>query len=193
MRCPFCAHIEDKVIDTRSIQEGLSIRRRRECMACGRRFTSYERIEQIPYMVKKKDGRREEFSREKLLGGLRKACGKRPIAIAELESIAGEAERLVTENPDRELSTAELGEFLMERLYEIDEIAYIRYASVYRQFKDIRHFMRELRDLIGIELPDVRQLQRGMDRPPRQRGTGERQRTLDLESGEEPPKKDRSG
>ncbi len=131
MKCPFCGHVEDKVVDSRESKEGEVIRRRRECLGCGKRFTSYERIDQIPHLVVKKDGRRERFDREKLLAGLMKACEKRP-----------------EESPDREVPTAQVGEFLMERLRELDKVAFVRFASVYREFKDVDQFMATLKGLL---------------------------------------------
>jgi transcriptional repressor NrdR len=148
MKCPFCAHPEDKVVDSRESKEGEAIRRRRECLGCERRFTTYERIDEIPYLVVKKDGRREKFDRQKLLGGLLKACEKRPVSMGKLENLVNEAEAFVAESPDRERSTSELGEFLMERLKTLDKVAYVRFASVYLDFKDIREFMSELKDLL---------------------------------------------
>ena len=148
MKCPFCGHPEDKVVDSRESKEGEAIRRRRECLGCERRFTSYERIDEIPYLVVKKDGRREKFDRQKLLGGLLKACEKRPVSMGKLEALVNEAEAFVAESPDRERSTSELGEFLMERLKSLDKVAYVRFASVYLDFKDIREFMSELKDLL---------------------------------------------
>jgi transcriptional repressor NrdR len=148
MKCPFCGHPEDKVVDSRESKEGEAIRRRRECLGCERRFTTYERIDEIPYLVVKKDGRREKFDRQKLLGGLLKACEKRPVSMGKLEALVNEAEAFVAESPDRERSTSELGEFLMERLKSLDKVAYVRFASVYLDFKDIREFMSELKDLL---------------------------------------------
>ncbi len=148
MKCPFCGHPEDKVVDSRESKEGDSIRRRRECLSCERRFTSYERIDEIPYLVAKKDGRREKFDRQKVLGGLLKACEKRPVSMAKLEAMVNQVEAYVAESPDRERSTSELGEFLMERLKSLDKVAYVRFASVYLDFKDIREFMGELKDLL---------------------------------------------
>lgn len=148
MKCPFCGHPEDKVVDSRESKEGEAIRRRRECIGCERRFTTYERIDEIPYLVVKKDGRREKFDRQKLLGGLLKACEKRPVSMGKLEQVVNEAEAYVAESPDRERSTSELGEFLMERLKNLDKVAYVRFASVYLDFKDIREFMSELKDLL---------------------------------------------
>ena len=148
MKCPFCGHPEDKVVDSRESKEGEAIRRRRECLACERRFTTYERIDEIPYVVVKKDGRREKFDRQKLLSGLLKACEKRPVSMGKLEVVVNEAEAFVAESPDRERATSELGEFLMDRLKNLDKVAYVRFASVYLDFKDIKEFMSELKDLL---------------------------------------------
>jgi len=148
MKCPFCAHIEDKVVDSREGKDGLVIRRRRECLSCGRRFTSYERIDEIPYMVVKKDGTREPFDRNKVLGGLRKACEKRPVSPAALEQVADEIEQMLQETPEREVGTAKIGEKVTERLRELDKVAYVRFASVYRQFEDVDQFMKVLNDLL---------------------------------------------
>jgi transcriptional repressor NrdR len=148
MKCPFCAHIEDKVVDSREGKDGLVIRRRRECLSCGRRFTSYERIDEIPYMVVKKDGTREPYDRNKVLGGLRKACEKRPVSPAALEQVADEVEQMLQESAERELSTARVGEKVTERLRELDKVAYVRFASVYRQFEDVDQFMKVLNDLL---------------------------------------------
>ena len=149
MRCPFCHHLESKVIDSRSSEEGAVIRRRRECLACERRFTTYERIEEEPLIVVKKDGRREPFSREKILNGLRKACEKRPLSFDTLEKIADEVEQAIRKRNENETPSTVIGELIMDRLKEIDEVAYVRFASVYRQFKDIDIFMRELQHLLG--------------------------------------------
>src|SRR5436309_11559962 len=148
MKCPFCAHIEDKVVDSREGKDGLVIRRRRECLSCGRRFTSYERIDEIPFMVVKKDGTREPYDRIKVLGGLRKACEKRPVSPAALERVADEIEQMVQEAPEREIPTVKLGEKVMDRLRELDKVAYVRFASVYRQFEDVDQFMKVLNDLL---------------------------------------------
>jgi transcriptional repressor NrdR len=148
MKCPFCGHAEDKVVDSRESREGEAIRRRRQCLGCRRRFTTYERIDEIPYMVVKKDGRREKFDRQKVLAGLLRACEKRPISMGKLESIVNEAEALVVESTDRERSTREMGQLLMERLKILDKVAYVRFASVYQDFKDIREFMDELKTLL---------------------------------------------
>ena len=148
MKCPFCAHMEDKVVDSRESKEGEVIRRRRECLGCGKRFTSYERIDQIPHMVVKKDGRRERFDREKVLGGLLKACEKRPVPIKSLELIADRVESMVQESPDREVPTTVVGEFLMNSLRDLDKVAFVRFASVYRDFKDVDQFMATLKGLL---------------------------------------------
>jgi transcriptional repressor NrdR len=148
MKCPFCAHMEDKVVDSRESKEGEVIRRRRECLGCGKRFTSYERIDQIPHMVVKKDGRRERFDRQKVLAGLLKACEKRPVPIKSLEIIADRVESMVQESPDREVPTTEVGEFLMNSLRDLDKVAFVRFASVYRDFKDVDQFMATLKGLL---------------------------------------------
>jgi transcriptional repressor NrdR len=148
MKCPYCAHLGDKVVDSRESKEGEVIRRRRECLDCGKRFTSYERIDEIPYMVVKKDGTRERFSREKLIGGLLKACEKRPIPLKKLEAIVDQAESVLNEREDREISTQEIGAFVMERLRELDQVAYVRFASVYRRFEDIDAFMDVVKSLL---------------------------------------------
>ena len=132
MLCPFCAHMEDKVIDSRESKEGNNIRRRRECLACQKRFTTYERIEEIPFMVVKKDGRRERFDRQKILNGLLKACEKRPIPIPKLAELVDQVENEMMNEPERELSSTAIGEILMSKLKELDKIAYVRFASVYR-------------------------------------------------------------
>ncbi len=147
MKCPFCSHIQDRVVDSRESKEGDAIRRRRQCLACERRFTTYERIDEVPYMVIKKDGRREKFDRQKVLTGLLKACEKRPIGMGRLSEIVDEVESKVADSPDRELSTTEIGEFLMEQLRNLDKIAYVRFASVYRDFQDEQAFVNEIRKL----------------------------------------------
>lgn len=147
MTCPFCGHIEDRVIDSRESKEGNSIRRRRQCLLCEKRFTTYERIDEVPYMVIKKDGRREKFDRQKVLGGLLKACEKRPISMTRLSELVNLVEARVTDSPDREITTIEVGEFLMDHLRAIDKIAYVRFASVYRDFQDEQAFLNELRTL----------------------------------------------
>jgi transcriptional repressor NrdR len=147
MKCPFCGHPEDKVVDSRESKEGESIRRRRECLKCEKRFTTYERIDEIPYMVVKKDGRREKFDRQKVLNGLLRACEKRPIPMGKLEQIVNEAEGFVIDSPERERKTSEVGELIMNRLRKYDKVAYVRFASVYLDFKDINEFMDELKHL----------------------------------------------
>jgi len=148
VKCPFCSAMEDKVIDSREGRAGDLIRRRRECLKCSRRFTTYERIDEIPYMVIKKDGRRERFDRQKILQGLLKSCEKRPVPTAKLEALVDEVERFVHEAPERERQTSELGELLMNRIKKIDKVAYVRFASVYLDFKDVKEFMSELKGLL---------------------------------------------
>src|SRR5579872_1363590 len=152
MKCPFCNHLHDKVVDSRESKEGDAIRRRRQCLGCERRFTTYERIDEVPYMVIKKDGRREKFDRQKVLGGLLKACEKRPISMAKLSDLVNRVESRVSDSPDREISTTEVGEFLMESLREMDKIAYVRFASVYRDFQDEEAFFEELKALMRQKL-----------------------------------------
>ncbi|NLM51197.1 MAG: transcriptional regulator NrdR [Clostridiaceae bacterium] len=149
MRCPFCGFLESKVIDSRPINEGASIRRRRECMKCEKRFTTYEKVESLPIMVIKKDGVREEFDREKILRGLMKACEKRPVSVEQLEKVIDEIESIISNSLVREIQSSKIGEMVMERLKQIDEVAYVRFASVYRQFKDINTFMEELHKLLN--------------------------------------------
>lgn len=148
MRCPFCDHIEDKVVDSREAKDGDSIRRRRECLGCGRRFTSYERIDEIPFMVVKKDGKREQFDRHKVLSGLLRAAEKRPISTMQLEKIVDEVEKNVQDSLDRELATTEIGKIIMRRLKSLDKVAYVRFASVYLEFADVSEFMSELKTLV---------------------------------------------
>ena len=148
MKCPYCAHLGDKVVDSRESKEGEVIRRRRECLECGKRFTSYERIDEIPYMVVKKDGRRERFDRQKVLAGLLKACEKRPVSMIQLETIADKAETMVQDSSEREIYTRTLGELIMNELKNLDKVAYVRFASVYLDFKDVQEFMSELKDLL---------------------------------------------
>jgi transcriptional repressor NrdR len=149
MKCPFCSHNEDRVIDSRETSESTAIRRRRECTACNKRFTTYEYVEKTPLMVIKKDGRREPFTREKILSGIRSACQKRPISTDKIEKLVGEIEAEIQKKFDQEVETRFIGELVMEKLARIDDVAYVRFASVYRQFKDINQFMRELRDILG--------------------------------------------
>jgi transcriptional repressor NrdR len=148
MKCPYCAHLGDKVVDSRESREGEVIRRRRECLECGRRFTSYERIDEIPYMVVKKDGRRERFDRQKLVAGLLKACEKRPVRVSALETVADTVEAALQEKPEREMSTEEIGAFVMSALKQLDKVAFVRFASVYRNFRDLDEFRSELNDLL---------------------------------------------
>ncbi len=148
MKCPYCAHLGDKVVDSRESKEGEVIRRRRECLACNRRFTSYERIDEIPYMVVKKDGRRERFDRQKLLGGLYKACEKRPVSASDLEAVADRVEATLQDKPEREMSTRDIGAFVMQALKGLDKVAFVRFASVYRNFRDIDEFKDELNALL---------------------------------------------
>ena len=153
MKCPFCNHLHDKVVDSRESKEGDAIRRRRECLACERRFTTYERIDEVPYMVIKKDGRREKFDRQKVLGGLLKACEKRPVSMARLSELVNRVESKVSDSPDREISTTDIGEYLIQNLQELDKIAYVRFASVYRDFQDEEAFFNELKNLMRQKLP----------------------------------------
>ncbi|HKF52448.1 MAG TPA: transcriptional regulator NrdR [Candidatus Acidoferrales bacterium] len=148
MKCPYCSHLDDKVVDSREGKAGDLIRRRRECLKCGKRFTTYERIDEIPYMVIKKDGRREKFDRHKILQGLLRACEKRPVPTAKLEALVDESEKFVNEATDRERTTSEIGELLMARLRKLDKVAYVRFASVYLDFKDVKEFMAELKGLL---------------------------------------------
>ena len=148
MKCPFCGHLRDKVVDSRETKEGEAIRRRRECLGCGRRFTSYERIDEIPYMVVKKDGSRERFERQKLIAGLLKACEKRPVSVAALERIADRVESTLQERTDKEIATEAIGAFVMQELRGLDKVAYVRFASVYRHFRDVSEFMSELKSLV---------------------------------------------
>ena len=148
MKCPFCAHLESKVVDSRPADEGASIRRRRECLSCHKRFTTYETMESLPLVVIKKDGSRQTFDRDKLLGSMLKACEKRSVPLSKLEEIAQEIEQSLQNDMEREVSSAVIGEMVMQKLKEVDEVAYVRFASVYRQFKDIGTFMDELNKLL---------------------------------------------
>src|SRR5439155_1163529 len=145
MKCPFCGFENDKVVDSRESKEADSIRRRRECLKCSKRFTTYERIDEIPYMVIKKDGRREKFDRQKVLNGLLRACEKRPVSMGTLAELVNDVESVLLETPDRELPTTLIGERLMDRLRSLDKISYVRFASVYRDFQDVEEFLRELK------------------------------------------------
>ncbi len=148
MKCPYCDHQESKVIDSRESKKGLSIRRRRECLSCRRRFTTYEKIEEIPYMVVKKDGSRQPFDSQKLLRGLLKACEKRPIPVKKLEEIVEEVEAKLSERAEKEIRSSEIGQHVMDRLRDLDKVAYVRFASVYREFRDVSEFKRELETLL---------------------------------------------
>ncbi|MBP8988790.1 MAG: transcriptional repressor NrdR [Clostridia bacterium] len=149
MRCPFCGQDEDRVIDSRPASEGSAIRRRRECVHCGGRFTTYEKIENLPIMVIKKDGSRQPFDRDKLFSGIMKSCGKRPVSTAQIEALVDSIENYCANSLKREVSSQEIGERVMEGLKEIDEVAYVRFASVYRQFKDVSSFLHELNEILG--------------------------------------------
>lgn len=148
MRCPFCGHDEDKVIDSRPAEEGAAIRRRRECIHCGNRFTTYEKIENLPLMVIKKDGSRQPFNRDKMIAGIMKSCEKRPVSIEQIELLVDSIENRYQNSLKREVSSREIGERVMEGLKEIDEVAYVRFASVYRQFKDVSSFLQELNEIL---------------------------------------------
>ena len=148
MKCPFCGYTESKVIDSRPAEEGATIRRRRECLACSKRFTTYEIIERMPLVVVKRDGSRQSFDKVKLINGMVRACEKRPVPLQTLEQIADEIEQELQSNLEREISTVDVGEMVMKRLKDIDEVAYVRFASVYRSFKDINTFMEELSKLL---------------------------------------------
>ena len=148
MKCPFCANVESKVIDSRPADEGASIRRRRECLSCRKRFTTYETVESLPLVVVKKDGSRQSFDRNKLLNGLIRACEKRPVPYTDLENMVDEIEQVLQNEMEREIHSADIGELVMERLKKVDEVSYVRFASVYRQFKDINTFMSELSKLL---------------------------------------------
>ncbi|MCD6134592.1 MAG: transcriptional repressor NrdR [Candidatus Omnitrophica bacterium] len=152
MKCPYCGHNEDKVVDSRATQDNSSIRRRRECLNCGRRFTTYEYIEKIPLMVIKKDGRREAYSRSKITQGIIHACQKRPISIDRIEALIDEIEKEIQKKFDREIESRFIGQMVMEKLAKLDDVAYVRFASVYRSFRDVNQFMKELRDVINKKL-----------------------------------------
>jgi transcriptional repressor NrdR len=156
MKCPQCAFEEDKVVDSRTTKEGEAIRRRRECLKCGHRFTTYEYIERVPMMVVKKDGRREEYSREKLLGGLLKACEKRPVSREQIERVIDDIETVLFAKFKNEVKSTEIGNLVVDRLQSLDEVAYVRFASVYRQFKDINQFMSEVKVLLDRQNRDDR-------------------------------------
>ena len=149
MKCPYCGYAESKVIDSRPAEEGATIRRRRECLACNRRFTTYEIMERLPIVVVKRDGSRQAFDKMKVMNGMIRACEKRPVALSSMEQVADEIETELQSSLEREVSTTEIGEMVMKRLKDLDEVAYVRFASVYRQFKDINTFMDELTKLLG--------------------------------------------
>ena len=149
MKCPFCLHEDDKVIDSRSSNEGKSVRRRRECLKCKKRFTTYEYVEEVPLMVIKKDGRRESFDRNKIISGILKACEKRPVSVEKVEALVDRVEKELQKSFDKEVKAQVVGELVMDYLHKVDEVAYVRFASVYRQFKDINQFMKELKDLLS--------------------------------------------
>ncbi|MBW2185969.1 MAG: transcriptional repressor NrdR [Deltaproteobacteria bacterium] len=155
MKCPFCTCIDTRVVDSRLGKEGNNIRRRRECSECDRRFTTYERIEDTLPLVIKKDGRREPFDRQKIIGGMQRACEKRPVSIATIEKLVDQLELSFQESPEREIPASRIGEIVMQELHELDEVAYVRFASVYRQFKDINEFMKELKDILGGQTPSL--------------------------------------
>ena len=149
MKCPYCAELDNKVIDSRMTKEGNTVRRRRECLDCKRRFTTYERVEQLPLVLIKKDGRREPFDRTKVLQGMQKACEKRNISINTLEQFVDELERELQEMGEKEIPSSVVGEWVMHKLHELDDVAYVRFASVYREFKDINDFMSQLKELLA--------------------------------------------
>ncbi|MDD5409756.1 MAG: transcriptional regulator NrdR [Candidatus Omnitrophica bacterium] len=149
MKCPFCGHKEDKVVDSRATAEESAVRRRRECLKCGKRFTTYEYIEEVSLLVIKKDGRREPFDRKKILAGIIRACEKRPVSVEKMEGVVVQVEHIIQKKNDREVLSSRIGELVMEKLKQIDDVAYVRFASVYRQFKDVGQFMAELRDILG--------------------------------------------
>ena len=151
MKCPYCGYKEDKVVDSRATAEGSAIRRRRECLKCSKRFTTYEYIEEVSLLVIKKDGRRQPFDRKKILSGIIKACEKRPISMEKMEEIVTQVEHAIQKKSDREVLSAKIGELVMEKLKALDDVAYVRFASVYRQFKDLGQFMVELKDILSKE------------------------------------------
>ncbi|MBI5345035.1 MAG: transcriptional repressor NrdR [Deltaproteobacteria bacterium] len=151
MKCPFCAYLEDKVIDSRLSQDGDTTRRRRECLKCAKRFTTYERVEQILPLVVKKDGRREQFDRSKILSGIMRACEKRPVGMEDIEKTVDRLEMRFLDSGEKETASTAIGEAVMEELKKLDEVAYVRFASVYREFRDINEFMKELKDLLDVK------------------------------------------
>ena len=148
MRCPYCGYKEDKVVDSRSTAEDSAVRRRRECLKCGKRFTTYEYVEEVSLAVTKKDGRHEPFDRKKIVAGIMRACEKRPVSIEKIEEIVTQVERAIQKKSDREVASSRIGELVMEKLKALDDVAYVRFASVYRQFKDVNQFMSELKDVL---------------------------------------------
>ncbi|MGD0337047.1 MAG: transcriptional regulator NrdR [Candidatus Omnitrophota bacterium] len=151
MRCPYCGYKEDKVVDSRSTAEDSAVRRRRECLKCGKRFTTYEYVEEVSLAVTKKDGRHEPFDRKKIVAGIMRACEKRPVSIEKIEEIVTQVERAIQKKSDREVASSRIGELVMEKLKALDDVAYVRFASVYRQFKDVNQFMSELKDVLSKE------------------------------------------
>lgn len=149
MKCPYCKHLEDMVVDSRSLSDGGIIRRRRECIRCHRRFTTYERVEEVSLKVIKKDGRREDYDRLKLMNGIVRACEKRPISVEQIEKLVQDIEKQIESDSKKEIRSKKIGEFVMKKLHKLDEVAYVRFASVYRQFKDISQFMNEVKGLLG--------------------------------------------
>ncbi len=157
MKCPTCSYNETKVVDSRLNTDGTSVRRRRECLKCEKRFTTYEYVEQVPLMVVKRDGRRQPFDRKKIVAGLVKACEKRPVSIDKMEEVTNEIERRIQKNYDREVNTQDIGELIMEKLLALDDVAYVRFASVYRQFRDVNQFMNELKTMLDKDKNSMRQ------------------------------------
>lgn len=157
MKCPTCSYNETKVVDSRLNTDGTSVRRRRECLKCEKRFTTYEYVEQVPLMVVKRDGRRQPFDRKKIVAGLVKACEKRPVSIDKMEEVTNEIERRIQKNYDREVNTQDIGELIMEKLLALDDVAYVRFASVYRQFRDVNQFMNELKIMLDKDKNSMRQ------------------------------------
>ncbi len=160
MKCPFCDEPDTKVIDSRPTEEGKAIRRRRECPKCGKRFTTYEKVEEMLFMVVKRDGRRESFDRNKILNGIIRACEKRPVTLAQMEAIVDDVERGLNNMMEKEVSTQFIGEVVMDRLKDLDEVAYVRFASVYRQFKDVSTFVAEIEKLLGTNGADKKKLKK---------------------------------
>jgi transcriptional repressor NrdR len=165
MLCPFCNHLEDKVVDSRESQDGTAIRRRRECLRCEKRFTTYERIEEMTFKVIKKDNRREDYDRNKILAGIIKACEKRPVSMEDIEAAVDAVEKDVMKTYEREVSSTEIGELVMKNLHTLDEVAYIRFASVYRQFKDVNEFMSEVKNLLSPNNHNRPDVNNGKERP----------------------------